>query len=73
MKKSTITALVIIIPIIALGSLILEGLATANQNQFMGPGQEALNIAPQGITVNSGLYNISVAINACAPAKITKL
>lgn len=74
MKKSTVSALIFIIPLITIGALILAGFATAtNQNQDMRPAPMPFDIQCQGVTLNNGYYNISVSVNAVQSASIQKI
>ena len=72
MKKSTVSALVILIPLLIIGSLILVGVATAS-NRNMRPGPMLFDAQCQGVAINSGYYNISVSVNAMQSANIQKI
>lgn len=73
MKKSTVSALIIIIPLIAIGSLIIGGVVTANKNQDLRPGSLFFGIQCQSVTASKGYYNISVSVIAMRSASIQKI
>ncbi len=73
MKKSTISALIFFIPLITIGSLMLVGFATGNQNQVPHPAPEAFDVQCQGFTISNGYYNISVSVDAMQSASIQKI
>ena len=64
MKKSTVSALIFIIPLMTIGSLMFAAYATGDQNQVPHMHGETFDIKCQGFTINNGYYNISVYVNA---------
>ncbi len=73
MKKSIVSALIILIPLAIIGSLMLVSYATGDQNQVPHMPGETFDIQCQGFTVNNGYYNISVSVNAMQSENIQKI
>ncbi len=73
MKKSTISALVIIIPLITIVSISLIAYATGDRNQIPHPQYVLYDIHCKSATVNNGEYNISVSVNATQSESIQKI
>lgn len=72
MKKSTINALVFIIPLLTLGSLLLVGFATSNQftRRLCQP---SIYSRDQSVTISNGDYNICYSVKALLPVTIDKI
>lgn len=74
MKKSIISALIILIPLITIGSLILVGIATStNQHTDCRYNQESIDFQNQSVTIINGDYNISVSVSALQSVSINKI
>ena len=74
MKKSSVSALIILIPLTIIGSLILVGIATAtNQHTDCRYNQESIDFHNQSVTIINGDYNISVSVSALRSESINKI
>jgi hypothetical protein len=73
MKKSTINALIILIPLTTIGSLLLVGFATTNQFQGSRYIQISIDFHNQGVTIINGDYNISVSVSSLRSVSINKI
>jgi|SRR5208282_400087 len=74
MKKSTISALIILIPLITISSLLLIGFATAtNQHTDSRYNQLSLDFHNQSVTIINGDYNISLSVSALRSVSINKI